>query len=262
MPVTMIALPEHARLCTPNIGLSVTGGGFRTVVNQFNYYNTHIVGDGFETDAIAEITFYDENGNREFIHRELLPPCGSLHLDVGRKLSAGDAAAHSMGTVYVRLIPISLPPGWEVGQISSEFTGEIINPTGDRSIFHNSGSSVKFPSVQRMQTGNLFSDRGSRLCYLILANNYFGPSIPFFSSGVARVSITNWRGEVRVACTPTVPQRGIRLFPMEEEFNGLSDFLDGRSGRLFFECCNLLRKPWVWLSNGSDGNLTVGIEHL
>ena len=149
----MISLPGHARLFTPNIGLAVIGGGFRTVVNQFNYYNTHIVGDGFETDAIAEITFYDELGNREFIHRELLPPCGSLHLDVGEALAADDAAAFTVGTVYVLLIPTSMPPGWGAGFVSSEFTGEIISPTGDRSIFHNSGSSVKIPSIERMQTG-------------------------------------------------------------------------------------------------------------
>jgi len=262
MSTAMITLPGHARLFTPNIGLAVTGGGFRTVVNQFNYYNTHIVGDGFETDAIAEITFYDENGNRKFTHRELLPPCGSLHLDVGGALAADDAVAHTVGTVYVRLIPMSLPPGWEAGLISSEFTGEIISPMGDRSIFHNSASSVKIPSIQRMQTGNLFSDHASRLRYLILANNYFGPSIPFFSSGVARVSITNWHGGGRVARTPIVPQRGILLFPMEEAFDGLSDFLDGRSGRLYFQCCNLLRKPWVWMSNGLAGDGAVSIEHL
>ncbi len=262
MSVTMIALPGHARLFTPNIGLAVTGGGFRTVVNQFNYYNTHIVGDGFEAHEIAEITFYDENGNRKFTHRELLPPCGSLHLDVGGVLATDDAAVQTVGTVYVRLIPTTLPPGWGGGLVSSEFTGEIISPAGDRSIFHNSGSSVNIPSIQRMQTGNLFSDRVSRLRYLILANNYFGPRIPFFSSGVARVSITNWRGEVRVARTPVVPPRGIRLFPMEETFDGLTDFLDARSGRLHFHCCNLLRKPWVWLSNGPADSGTVSIEHL
>lgn len=243
------------------MALAVAENGFRTLINVFNYYNPYIVGDGFASDAVIEIIFFDADGRQRFVHCEELSSCGSLQFDLGQALAASSHSGDTIGTAYVRLIPRVLPPGWGNGRVSTEFTTEIISPSGKRSIFHNSGSSIATPSVQQMKTGQLISDGVCRLRYLVLANNYFGPRIPYLSVGLARVKITNWHGETRTAVSRTVPPRGLRLFPMEEAFPGLVEFLDGRSGRLHFRCCNLLRKPWIWICDPNDED-SISIEHF
>lgn len=257
----MPALPAHEHWFTPNMALGYSKDGYRAIVNVFNYYNKRITPDNFESDAIAEFAFYDEDGDECFVTRHEVAPCGSVHVDLGDALAAAGHSREKLGCFYVRLIPLSSPPAWSGRRISTEYTAEIVSPIGSRTFFHSTASCVRIPSVQRMRTGQLFADAATRFRYLVLANNYFGPRWPYFSEGWARITITNHRGEKRVARSEPVPARGMKLFPMEDAFPDLAGFLDGRSGQLYLQCCNLLRKPWAWLSNPADDD-SISIEHL
>lgn len=245
----------------PNMGFAYTKEDYRTVVNVTNYYGDHLF-PGHASDAVGEVTFYDEEGTHRFTRRAHLPPFGSLHVDIGETLGEAGIPTTAMGAVYARLVPEKVPPALVGKRVPTEFTTEITRSDGQGGdFFHNTLSQSRVPTVSRMISGVLFANENTVPRYIILVNNYFGPWLPFLGMGHARIDIVNHRGERRSAQTGLVPPRGLRRFPLHDAFPDLAGFLDNRAGRLEFCCVNLLRKPWIWFE-AVNGVRAFCIEHL
>ncbi len=237
-------MPLHAQYFKPNMGFGITSEGMNTSINIFNYYNTSFFGtDTQNSESIAEITFYDFNGQKLFTHRELLKPYGSLHLDIKTKLIENNNQPDTYGTVLCRLIPEVLPKTLINMFVSTEFVMEIISGSNARSFVHNSWSPVYAPKRESIRSEQVFSDNHSKSKYLILLNNYYGPKIPFLSHGRTKVSIRNHAGETISKWSGNVKARGVYLFSFEEHFPQLEEFMDGKSGEIILDGYNIVRKP-------------------
>lgn len=255
-----VELPEHAKLFHYNLTAAVTRGGFSSSVNLLNYYCDEM-SQGAESESIADILFFDEDGREGFNVRRRLPPGASLHLDVGETLREAGHPSETIGTVYTRLIPLKVPAPLKDKQVSTECTGEIVTPTGARDFIHNLGGPVYRPNVTRVRCGLMVASQTTNPKYIVLVNNYLGRRLPLISAGFARLSLTNCHGEVRRTRTPSVPARGMRLFSLDQAFPDLFDFLDGKSGKLDFYCANLAGKSWIWFGP-KDGWGDLSIEHM
>jgi hypothetical protein len=257
---TAVPLPDHSRLFHYNMTAAVTRDGFSSSVNIFNYF-TNDMSDGAESDAVADILFYDENGNLGFRLTKMLPPAASLHVDVGEELRRAGHPGETIGTAYTRIIPLKVPAALVGKQVSSECTGEIVTPEGARDFIHNTGGPVYSPNTGRMECGLMFTGPEAHPKYITLINNYLGPRWPVISSGFAKIGISNHKGEVHWARTETVPAAGMTLFSIQEAFPDLEEFLDGECGKLSFYTANLSRKSWVWFGpKGSWADITI--EHM
>lgn len=245
----------------PSMGFAYTKEGNRTVVNVMNYYGDHLF-PGHASDAVAEVTFYNEEGLHCFTREARVQPFGSLHVDIGVTLEEFGIPPAAMGAVYARLIPERVPPSLHGKRVPTEFTTEIFRSNGHGGdFFHNTLSQSRFPTVSRIFSGVIFANSNTIPRYIILANNYFGPWLPFLGAGYAQIDIVNHRGARCSARTGSVPARGLRRFSLQEAFPDLAEFLGNRSGRLEFRCANLLRKPWIWFETANDPNKFC-IEHL
>lgn len=254
-------LPDHEQHFIYNMTLAITRGGFGTVVNFHNYYNRLLFGDDFSSDGVVDAMFFNECGDQWFRVIRKIDVDGSLHLDISEELDLAGKPRETMGTVYARLIPNVIPDVLKGKQVPTEYTAEHATPSGNRDFMHNTGGMVMTPSVGRRRSGVLFADRFTSPAYIVLANNYFGPRIPYISGGFAKIDIYNHRGKRRSARTGVVPARGVKLFPLLEAFPDIYEFLEGQSGRIDFFSANIFRKPWIWFG-APDGRGDICIEHI
>lgn len=261
MTVNASSLPAHAHQFHFNMTFAITRERYSTIVNISNYYNPILFGKDFNSSCVAEIVFFDDQGNKGFHFLRPVPEWGSLHINVADELMAVGKSDQAIGTVYTRLIPEKLPTTLQGKRVSTECTAEIINPNGYRDFIHNTGGRVHTPSMSRAKSGVIFADEFSDPCYMVLVNNYFGPRIPYISQGIAKVEITNHLGQVRSAWTDPVPPRGLRLFNVRDKFPELREFLDGNSGFLVFNSANLAPKPWLWFGD-IEGKGDISLEHM
>ena len=254
-------LPEHEKAFHHNMAFVITRDGFATVLNFFNYYNSHLFGEGFASEAVVELIFFHDDGSKGLDVRYRLPANGNLHVNVGNELHKAGERECTMGTAYARLIPHIVPESLKGTQVSTEFTAEHISPSGSRDFMHNGGGMVMRPNIGRRRSGLMFADLCTDPASIVLVNNYFGPRIPFISDGFALVEIWNHRGEKRSVRTCTVPPRGLKLYSLDAALPDLTTFLDGKSGRLDFISANLARKPWLWFGP-TDGQGDISLEHI
>jgi hypothetical protein len=255
-----VELPAHAHLFHYNLTAGMTRDGFSSSVNVFNYYCEQMSAEA-ESDAVADVMFYDEDGALGFHVMRKLAPGASLHIDIAESLKAADHRGETLGTAYTRLIPLKVPASLQGKRVSTECTGEIVTPTGARDFIHNLGAPVYRPNVSRMECGLMFAGPEANPKYIILVNNYLGPRLPFVSRGFAMIGIANHRGQTRRLRSETVPARGARLFSIEQAFPDLEAFLEGKAGKLSFHAANLAWKSWVWFGPKSGWN-DITIEHM
>lgn len=231
------------------------------MVNVANYFGTPLF-DDYRSDAVVDVVAFDEEGRTVADHQATLAPGASAHVDLTDAVGVGADTVPRLATCYVRVAPTTLPPSFDqcTNDFSTEYTMEIESPGGSRTFFHNTLGPSYVPTVGRMVSRQLWSSSDSKVDAIVLANGYLGTAVPVLSAGRARVRITNWRGRARSALSERVPPRGIRLFRLEDAFDDVDGFLDGRPGTLELLSANLVRKPWVWISSSrGDG---ISIEHL
>ena len=259
--VAAIEMPPHESQFHYNMTFAITRDGYATIVNLSNYYNKILFGSDFQSECVADVVFFEENGQEKFHVRRAVPEWGSVHIDVREALIEAGHSGDAVGTVYTRLIPRDLPAALKGKRVSTECTTEIINPSGHRDFIHNTGGRVHMPSMSRASSGVMFADAYSTPCYFVFVNNYFGPRLPYVSQGIGKIEITNHRGEIYSAWTDPVPARGLQMMSIADKFPDLSAFLDGKSGHLSFKAANLAPKPWIWFGE-KNGRGDISIEHM
>jgi hypothetical protein len=253
-------LPKHENLFHYNMTLAMVGEGFSTIVNAVNYFTPEIWGEDYNSPAVLDLKFFDEDGREGFRLQRELPPYGGAHIDVATELGAKGRNRQTAGIVYGRLILHQIPKRLHGKRISTELTSEIETPSGAKDFMHNLGSPSYVPSVGRYSSGLMFADQYTNPSSIVLVNRYMGPRIPFVSEGFAKVTVINHRGEKRVAKSDVVPARGLRFFKISEHFPDIHEFFAGECGRLDFWSANLQAKPWVWFGS-SDGRTEISIDH-
>ena len=251
-------LPAHEGDFFPNLGFGVVGAGYRSVVNVFNYYNCDVLGPAATpTRATVQVAFYDREGRRRLETERRLEAYGSAHVDIGETLGVGASDEMVYGSILCRMIPDQIPDGVKT-PVSTEFVSEVSSNSGDRSFLHNLHSIALAPHKVQMKGVEAILTDNSRIRFLVFLNNYYGPRIPFFSKGKARVGLRNHEGKTLWAWSRPIPPRGASLFDVHACFPAMAGFLDGRAGVFLFYGYNLMKKPISWF----DGDGAFCIDHF